>query len=222
LVIGLLILVGLVYPLIDAYRKREKESEGSLAIPRIEKIVKTVTVPLHERIGSGSFALLIAAVLAYVFYEAQFGFGADEPRAALFPLTIVVPSLLIAVYITVKEFFTSSRKLVVEVDPLAGESEIDPALARKRTVSIIFWIFAFYLAIWLFGFTGAAAIATFFYLKFGAGEKWPIAVALGAAGWLFFFGVFDYGLQLPFPQGAIFDWVHVNVPSGRSIFAFGS
>jgi hypothetical protein len=177
---------------------------------------------LHERIGSGSFALLIAAVLAFVFYEAQFGFGADEPRAALFPLTIVVPSLLIAVYITVKEFFTSSRKLVVEVDPLAGESEIDPALARKRTVSIIFWIFAFYLAIWLFGFTGAAAIATFFYLKFGAGEKWPIAVALGAAGWLFFFGVFDYGLQLPFPQGAIFDWVHVNVPSGRSIFAFGS
>ncbi|MGH7797081.1 MAG: tripartite tricarboxylate transporter permease [Candidatus Binatia bacterium] len=222
LVIGLLILVGLLYPLFDAYRKRARKSEDSLAIPRIEKTVKMVTVPLRERIGSGSFALLIAAVMVFVFYEAKFGFGADEPRAALFPLTIGVPSLLIAGYVTVKEFFTSSRRRIVEVDPLASESEIDPALARKRTVSIIFWIFGFYLAIWLFGFTGAAALATFLYLKFGAGEKWPIAVALAAAGWLFFFGVFDYGLQLPFPQGAIFEWAHVDIPSARSIFAFGS
>jgi putative tricarboxylic transport membrane protein len=222
LVIGLLILVGMLYPLFDARRRRERESEDPLPIPRIEKTVKTVTVPLHERIGSGSFALLIAAVLVFVFYEAKFGFGADEPRAALFPLVIGIPSLLIALYVTVKEFFTSSRQLTVEVDPLASEPKIDPVLARQRTASIIFWIFAFYLAIWLFGFTGAAAIATFFYLTFGAGEKWPIAVALGAAGWLFFFGVFDYGLHLPFPEGAIFEWMHVYIPTARNIFAFGA
>jgi hypothetical protein len=221
-VIGFLILVGLLYPLFAAGRGREKESEDPLPIPRIEKIVKTVTVPLRERIGGGSFALLIAAVLAFVFYEAKFGFGADEPRAALFPLTIVVPSLLIALYVTVKEFFTLSRKLVVEVDPLASEPKIDPVLARQRTASIIFWIFAFYLAIWLFGFPGAAAIATFLYLKFGAGEKWPRAAAWGAVGWLFFFGVFDYGLHLPFPGAAIFEWVQVYVPTARSIFAFGA
>src|SRR5688572_4869458 len=222
LVIGLLILVGMLYPLIDARRRRERESEDSLPMPRIEKTVKTVTVPLYERIGSGLFALLLAAVLVFVFYEAKFGFGADEPRAALFPLVIGIPSLLIALYVTVKEFFTSGRQLTVEVDPLASEAEIDPVLARQRTAAIIFWIFAFYLAIWLFGFTGAAAIATFFYLKFGAGEKWPIAVALGTAGWLFFFGVFDYGLHLPFPEAAIFEWMHVYIPTARSIFAFGA
>jgi hypothetical protein len=222
LVIGLLILVGMLYPLIDARRRRERESEDSLPMPRIEKTVKTVTVPLYERIGSGLFALLLAAVLVFVFYEAKFGFGADEPRAALFPLVIGIPSLLIALYVTVKEFFTSGRQLTVEVDPLASEAEIDPVLARQRTAAIIFWIFAFYLAIWLFGFTGAAAIATFFYLKFGAGEKWPIAVALGTVGWLFFFGVFDYGLHLPFPEAAIFEWMHVYIPTARSIFAFGA
>ena len=222
LVIGLLILVGMLYPLIDARRRRERESEDSLPMPRIEKTVKTVTVPLHERIGSGLFALLLAAALVFVFYEAKFGFGADEPRAALFPLVIGIPSLLIALYVTVKEFFTSGRRLTVEVDPLASEAEIDPVLARQRTAAIIFWIFAFYLAIWLFGFTGAAAIATFFYLKFGAGEKWPIAVTLGTVGWLFFFGVFDYGLHLPFPEAAISEWVQIYIPTAQTIFAFGA
>jgi hypothetical protein len=56
-------------------------------------------------------------------------------------------------------------------------------------------------------------------LRFGAGEKWPITFALTAACWLFFFGVFDYALQLPFPHGAVFDWVHLEM--AKNIFAAG-
>jgi hypothetical protein len=37
--------------------------------------------------------------------------------------------------------------------------------------------------------------------------QWPTALALSVAGWLFFFGVFDYALHLPFPRGAIFEWL---------------
>jgi len=55
-----------------------------------------------------------------------------------------------------------------------------------------------------------------------AGEKWPIATALSAVGWLFFFGVFDYGLRLPFPGGAILEWVHIYLPSAGSLLAFGN
>jgi TctA family transporter len=216
LVIGLLIAVGLLYPLIDARRKREKNSSGSFPLPQIEKTVTTVAVPLQARIGGGLFALLITLVLAFVVYDAKFGFGADEPRAALFPLTIGVPSLLIALYVIGREFFTSSRHLVVEVGPLESEPEIDPVLARRRTISIICWMIGFFAAIWLFGFTGAAAIATLLYLKFGAGEKWPISLTLSAAGWLFFFGVFDYGLQMPFPNGAILEWLPASVTNLRA------
>jgi hypothetical protein len=90
---------------------------------------------------------------------------------------------------------------------VVSEPEIDPVLARRRTISIICWIVGFFAAIWLFGFTGAAAIATLLYLKFGAGEKWPISLTLSAAGWLFFFGVFDYGLRMPFPKGMVLEWL---------------
>jgi hypothetical protein len=43
-------------------------------------------------------------------------------------------------------------------------------------------------------------------------------LALTAACWLFFFGVFDYALQLPFPAGSIFEWVHIDLPTVRSAF----
>lgn len=83
------------------------------------------------------------------------------------------------------------------------------------------WIVGFSLAIWILGSVPASAIATFLYLKFGASEKWPVPLALTVACWLFFFGVFGYGLQLPFPQGVFFDWLHLDIGGVRSIFAAG-
>jgi hypothetical protein len=88
---------------------------------------------------------------------------------------------------------------------------MDPIVERQRTVSIGCWIVGSFLAIWILGFIPASAVATFLYLKFGAGEKWPVSLILTAACWLFFFGIFDYALQLPFPTGAIFDWLPVSV-----------
>jgi hypothetical protein len=91
-------------------------------------------------------------------------------------------------------------------------------IERQRTFAISCWIVGFFAAIWIFGFVPASALATFLYLKFGAGEKWPISLVLTAACWLFFFGVFDYALQLPFPSGSFFEWVRIDIPTVRSIF----
>ena len=75
------------------------------------------------------------------------------------------------------------------------------------------------MAIWILGFVPASAIATFLYLKYGAGEKWPISLMLTAACWLFFWGMFDYALQLPFPNGVLFDWLPASVAKlPQSIF----
>jgi hypothetical protein len=94
---------------------------------------------------------------------------------------------------------------------LYTEPEIEPILARQRTVAIGCWIVGFFLAIWVLGFIPASAIASFLYLKFGAGEKWPISLGLAVACWAFFFGLFDYALQLPFPAGEVFDWLPVSI-----------
>jgi hypothetical protein len=46
-------------------------------------------------------------------------------------------------------------------------------------------------------------------------------LAITAGCWMFFFGLFDYALQLPFPKGALFDWVDIDVAAVRSLFAAG-
>ncbi|MBI4524008.1 MAG: tripartite tricarboxylate transporter permease [Deltaproteobacteria bacterium] len=218
LVIALITLTGMLYPALSAYFKRSRRPEDRPDAGQATFSVKEVPVPLANRLGRASFALFMLAVFAYVVYEAQFGFGAWEPRAALFPWVIGLPSLLLAIYIFIQESLRSTQKVKVEELSRQPQPEMDPMLARQRAVSIGGWIVGFFFAIWLLGFTAAAAVATFLYLKFGAKEKWPVAVGLTLVAWLFFYGLFDYGLQLPFPDGAIFDVVRIDIPAVRTIF----
>jgi putative tricarboxylic transport membrane protein len=210
LVIALITLIGMFYPMVSARIKRSRQGEDQPSIGRPIYSVKDVPVPLANRIARASFALFMLAIFAYVVYEAQFGFGAWEPRAAFFPWAIGLPIFLLTIYIFIRESLRSTRKVKVEELSAQAEPEIDPIIVRQRTLSIASWIIGFFVAIWLVGFTAAAAVATLLYLKFGAREKWPVSMALALVAWLFFYGLFDYTLQLPFPEGAILAWVQLT------------
>jgi hypothetical protein len=216
IVIGLLMLIGLLYPLFAPWRRRAKEETGNLEKiepPAAEKVA--VPIARKTRIARALFALFFVALFAYVVYEAKFGFGAWEPRAALFPWVIGLPSLLLAIYVLIRDVEQNVRVVKAQEAHSASEPEIDPIIARQRTIAISGWMVGFFAGIWLLGFTAAAAVATFLYLKFGAKERWPVSAGLTSAAWLFFYGLFDYGLQLPFPTGAIFDWLPANFAAIR-------
>jgi hypothetical protein len=89
----------------------------------------------------------------------------------------------------------------------AAEPELPPTLMNQRTALISFWIILYFIAIWLLGFPYAVPTMIFAYLKFGASEKWPISLILTAAGWAFFYLLFDWSLNIPFPPGQIFEWL---------------
>ena len=216
--IALIVLGGIFYPYLRARFKRSSKDEKEPFFDDKAALVKTEPVALGTRIGRSLFAAFMILVFGYIVYKSKYGFGAEEPRAALFPWVIGLPSLLLAIYVFVQESARSTREIKAE-GSLYSEPEVDPILARKRTFSISCWIVGFFLAIWILGFVPASAIATFLYLKFGAAEKWPMTATLTIACWLFFFGVFDYALQLPFPHGAIFDFVHLHIPSVQNLFA---
>ncbi|HSF57051.1 MAG TPA: tripartite tricarboxylate transporter permease, partial [Candidatus Binatia bacterium] len=218
LVIAAIILIGNFYPYLQSYFRRTNASAAQLSPGRPGAVVQTVAIPLSTRIGASAFAFFMMAIMAYVVYEAKYGFGAWEPRAALFPWVIGLPVLLLAVYIFVQDTLRSTRKVKVDEYRFYTEPEVDPAVARQRTLVIMGWIVGFFLAIWAFGFVAASAIATLAYLKLGAGERWPITLAISAACWLFFFGVFDYALQLPFPTGSVFEWVRIDIPAFAAFF----
>jgi TctA family transporter len=212
LVIGAIILFGMLYPYLHAWLKKRTASHDISEAGQNVVQTRVVPMPLATRLTASVFALLIVGIMSYVVYEAMYGFGAFEPRAGIFPWVVGVPCLALAIYIFVKEALTSTRKVKTGgLYEISEEPEIEPMVARQRTFAIGCWIVGFFLAIWVLGFVPASAIATFLYLKFGAGERWPVSLAITAASWLFFFGIFDYALQMPFPQGALFEWLPVNV-----------
>ncbi|MGE5305828.1 MAG: tripartite tricarboxylate transporter permease [Alphaproteobacteria bacterium] len=219
LVIAFIILAGMAFPYLRARYRRLRESEEQSTIEQKPVSVRIEALPLVTHISQSLFALFLVVVFGYVVYQAKYGFGAFEPRAALFPWVIGLPSLLLAIYVFIKDALQSTREVKEEESALWSEPEVDPALANRRTIAIGGWIVGFFLAIWILGFVPASAIATFLYLKIGAGERWSVSLALTAACWLFFFGVFDYALSLPFPDGTLFNWVHIEIPTVHSLFA---
>jgi len=211
LVIGAIILFGTFYPYWQGLLKRWAASADRSETTQSKVPTRIVSVPLLTRITASVFALLIVGVMTYVVYEAKFGFGAVEPRAGIFPLVVGAPCLALALYIFAKEVLTSTREITIGGQyAILDEPEIEPIVERQRTFAIGCWIVGFFIAIWIAGFIPASAIATFLYLKFGARERWPVTLAITAGCWLFFFGLFDYALQLPFPEGALFDWLPVS------------
>jgi putative tricarboxylic transport membrane protein len=206
LIIAFITIAGVAFPYLQAWFKRLRHG-GATLVKEKTSAAKTEALPPLTRLGQSLFALLILGIFAYVVYQAKFGFGAWEPRAALFPLVIGAPCLLLAIYVCFKDTLQTSRQVQSADVGLYVEPDIDPILERQRTVSIGCWIVGCFLAIWILGFIPASAIATLLYLKYGAGEKWPITLALAVACWLFFFGIFDYALQLPFPRGELFSWL---------------
>ena len=210
LVIGFIIFAGIGFPYLRVWFKRSRVSDRGAGAEKKVASVRSEALPLTTRAGQSLFALFILGIFVYVVYQAKFGFGAFEPRAALFPWVIGLPSLLLAIYVFLKDAFQTTRQVKVEEAAPYMEPEVDPLVARQRALSIGCWIVGFFLVIWILGFVPASAIATLLYLKFGAGEKWSISLALTAVCWLFFFGVFDYALRLPFPTGALFDWLPVS------------
>ncbi len=199
IVIGLMIAGALLYPLWQARRQRRiEEGDSASAEGHADNGPKEMGEP--SPLSRTLFAGFFVAIFVYVVYEALYGFGAVEKSAALFPLAVGVPSLVLAFLALVQESRAPAPAAVAETAATAAQC----ALLRRRTAAIVCWTVGFFLMIWFLGFITASAVATLLYLKLGAGEKWGISVALAAVAWIFFFGLFDYGLHLPFPPGELF------------------
>lgn len=143
-------------------------------------------------------SLVVMALALGAFFTAQ----GWPLKAALFPTVIGIPLFLLAcgefvLCLLGKE--SKERAMDIEL-----AQHVEPALARRRTAIIFAWIYGFFLAIFLAGFYLTVPLLVFLYLKFQGREGWVLSLLLTALAWLFFYGLFDRLLHLPFPQGWLF------------------
>ena len=155
------------------------------------------------------FALFFVALFVYVLRETFFEIRPMEERAALFPMFLGIPCLVLALAAFGQELLSTLRREKDTANPGEIASSLEPAVVRSRAISIVAWILGFFLAIWLLGFVVAVPLATFLYFRFAGGEKWSISIPLSLVAGAIFYGLFDYLLHLPFPEGTLLVWLNL-------------
>jgi hypothetical protein len=185
-------LVGILYPLIK--KKREKKATQPT----------TVTVEAAPKGGLRFdrrvvFTVCVVILLALALWQSR-NFGV---RAGLFPWVIGTPTLLLALFQLAKDL-RGHKKVSGPAFEGEGVVEVSPAVATRRTLTILGWTVGFFMAIWLLGFSYAVPLTMVLYLKLAGREKWPITAVMALGTWVFFYLLFQRMLNVPFPDGLVF------------------
>jgi hypothetical protein len=156
------------------------------------------------------------AVFSFIFllFFIVFVYQAHEWRlqARLYPFVIGIPMLILALIQVILDAKGIESKADTGGAPVDFQmtKEIDPAVAKRRAISMFSWIFGFFFLIWLLGFSPAIPIMVFCYLKIQSREPWVLSIILTVIAWVVFWGLFVWLLNLPFPPGQVPQWLGIG------------
>ena len=142
------------------------------------------------------FTLSVVAVSACAVISAS-----DWPLGTrLFPWVIGIPVLILSLIQLAIEF-NQTRRIGNPVKEDTGDLQVDLSMSSvvvaRKAGNFFAWLLGFFLCIWIFGFFVAVPLYGFLYLKVQAKEGWWLSLALTLGGFIFFVGLFDHILHLP-------------------------
>jgi len=136
--------------------------------------------------GAAVFSAGLAAAAAYAVFTAL----RWPPKAALFPLVMGIPLLVLAL-----------AQMVIDLrEPQRPEG---PPGAGLAALAILAWMAGFIAVVLLIGFPLAVPLLIFAYLRVASREPWPLSIALAAAAWGIFYLLFQKLLHFPFEAGLL-------------------
>ena len=149
--------------------------------------------------------------LVFLIFFIVFAYVAKDWRlqARLYPCVIGIPMVILALVQVILDLKGVERKQqdAAPVDFQFAQTTVDPAVAKRRAITMFAWFFGFFFGIWLLGFNITIPLMVFTYLKIQSNEKWWLSLTLTAIAWGFFHVLFVRLLTLPFPDGIIFTWL---------------
>ena len=157
---------------------------------------------LRRHIGS-TFTLAVVLLIAAVIYT-----SIDlKHQARLFPLTIAIPALILALIQLAIEIFRAHRRGDDEsaeddgILDLAVDREIPLRTVIRRGGILALWIFGYFTGILMFGFVVASPIFVLLYLIFRARAKAWVVVLCVSLILVLHIAVFDQVLHVPWLKG---------------------
>jgi hypothetical protein len=156
---------------------------------------------MHKaRLSFCVFLLLVAATAIVIARQWTF-------QAALFPLSVSLPLLILAAIELLLSIFGRSENNVGAAVDLEFTSGVPPEIERRRVISAFSWIAAFVLSVYLIGFPITVPLFIFAYLRFESGVGLLAGVLATAFTWALFFALFQKLVHLQFEQGALQAWL---------------
>ena len=196
LVLLAIIVAGFLVPIITERRRKRREGAAVAVAPEATRLEGPRGMHLD---GATAFSAVIVALFAWALWQSR-TFG---PRAGLFPWAVGAPGLLLGLVQLTRDL--SGRRETRQTDEPGPE--VPAEVARRRSIEVCVWIAAFWVGIWLLGFSLATLVMTLLYLKISARERWPISVLLSVFGFAFVYGLFERALGVPFPPGQLLVWL---------------
>jgi hypothetical protein len=202
-VIGIfaLTLFGIFYPMVKGRREERERARDNISAPQS---IEEAPQPRMHFGAAALFTVVIAILLALALWQSRnFGY-----RAGLFPWVIGTPTLILALGQLARDVYGKKKKKIAGLaESVETHIEIAPEIVRQRTLAILLWTIGFFVAIWLLGFSYAVPLTLFLYLKFGGNEKWPMTIAVTFFTWLFYWSLFEWLLNVPFPEGLLIELI---------------
>jgi hypothetical protein len=93
---------------------------------------------------------------------------------------------------------------------MAEETNLAPAVVRRRTLEMVGWILGITASIVLLGFELGAGVMSLVFLRLRGHESWRVALCIALTTYFFFYVVFDRVLNIPLPNGALADALGLN------------
>jgi TctA family transporter len=202
-VIGIfaLTLFGIFYPMIKGRREERERARDNISAPQS---IEGAPQPRMQFGAAALFTVVIAILLTLALWQSRnFGY-----RAGLFPWVIGTPTLILALGQLARDVYGKKKKKIAGLaESVETHIDIAPEIVRQRTLAILLWTIGFFVAIWLLGFSYAVPLTLFLYLKFGGNEKWPMTIAVTFFTWLFYWSLFEWLLNVPFPEGLLIELI---------------
>lgn len=138
--------------------------------------------------------------------------GAWRWDTRLFPWAVGVPALLLALWQLAVDArggrarSPAQAKATEAAGDLSVDSTIPIEIVRNRTLRAVAWIAVFMLGIWLAGFLIAIPIFVALYLYSEARAGIAVPILLAACTELFVWGIFDWLMNIAWPEAALAAW----------------
>jgi len=153
--------------------------------------------------GRALFCVFLMVVAAYAIRSAL-GWSF---KAALFPLSVAIPLLLLAAVELVQVLGKKEEVSEGAAVDLDFSSELPAETVRRRVLGSFAWLGGFILSVYLIGFPWTVPLFVFFYLLFQSEIGWLLSVTATALTWGGFYFLFQRVVHIQFESGVIQNWL---------------